>query len=422
MGVLQDQFERVIKTQFDIETIKKLMLRRAAKQKGIELSDDQIAALSTLFDEESNPDREKIPVSEGDNNVVFSADDLKTALADIEADVSQAVEKSILVTTEEVPTGILGTLYKDAPRMIREHHGITRGFERRLYSRWREGLDRLKMLIVIAQESGNSYLRDSEKWLRKARRRKSKAKIELFTAIVGLHVRACRLASEVLCLLKSGFADGANARWRTLHEVATIIMFLTQHKGDTAVRYLRHAAIERLKAARQYQVHCSRLGYEPFSDKEMSDLQREFDQAVSKFGADFAKDYGWAAKAVGKKHPTFTDIEANTSLAHWRPHFKMACHSIHAGSQGLFFSLGSPTGQMHSGASNVGLSDPAHSTAISLSLASTALLTFEPSLDGLVTCGVMRLLTNDIGDAFLKADELLEQEISQEQSGAQSVG
>ena len=37
-----------------------------------------------------------------------------------------------------------------------------------------------------------------------------------------LHARACQIAREVLTLLYAGFAEGAMARWRALHELAVL--------------------------------------------------------------------------------------------------------------------------------------------------------------------------------------------------------
>jgi hypothetical protein len=410
MGVLQAEFDRVLRDELDIEAVKKSVLKRAATKKGVSLSDEETESLVTALGDETNHSPDHVVIRGCGGEIAITATDLNAAFDDFRGEMDRRVNEVIRASTEKMPGGVLDRLYEDAPRMRREHRGIARGFERRLYARWRQGLDRLKMLIVIAQEAGNAHLQDLRTRLNEPGAPATAWRIQTADAVVGLHVRACRIASEALCLLHGGHADGANARWRTLHEVATIANFLTERRGDTAARYLRHGAIGKLKSARQFQKHCTRLGYAPIATAEMQQLQREYDRAIREFGVEFETDYGWAAKAVGRTNPTFADIENSIKLNHWRPHFRMACHAVHAGSQGLFFSLGSPTGQMYAGASNAGLADPGHSTAISLTLASTALLTFEPTLDGLVTCGVMRLLTDDIGDAFLRAHEQLERE------------
>ena len=42
-------------------------------------------------------------------------------------------------------------------------------------------------------------------------------------------VRACQVTDEIICLLENGFADGAMARWRTLHEIAVVAVVISQH-------------------------------------------------------------------------------------------------------------------------------------------------------------------------------------------------
>ena len=44
-----------------------------------------------------------------------------------------------------------------------------------------------------------------------------------YLAISQLHGRACQQYLEVLCLLKSGFADGAFARWRSMYELCSLL-------------------------------------------------------------------------------------------------------------------------------------------------------------------------------------------------------
>ncbi len=75
----------------------------------------------------------------------------------------------------------------------------------------------------------------------------------VFDVVIRLHARACQIASEVLKLLKSGFADGAHARWRSLHEVAVVALFIHKHGNDVAEKYLLHDVVESYRAATQYR-------------------------------------------------------------------------------------------------------------------------------------------------------------------------
>ena len=51
---------------------------------------------------------------------------------------------------------------------------------------------------------------------------------QVFFVLWRLHARSCQITMEILALLKSGFADGAHARWRTLHEIAVTALFIKQ--------------------------------------------------------------------------------------------------------------------------------------------------------------------------------------------------
>jgi len=49
-----------------------------------------------------------------------------------------------------------------------------------------------------------------------------------FEALVRLQAGAARVAGEIYALLLSGYASGAHARWRTLHEIAVTALFIAQ--------------------------------------------------------------------------------------------------------------------------------------------------------------------------------------------------
>jgi Family of unknown function (DUF5677) len=413
MGVLQNEFDRIIKELCTVKSLKVMLLRRVAEARDLTLTDEQIETLAKSIGADSGSDIARVELEGLTEEVVITSDDLEVALKRLEGDMEDHVERGILSALDELPAGILQSLYADLPEALRHRRGNEEDFRERLFARWKEGLDRLEMLIMIAQESGGSHIDDMNSEPSEENGT-SDDDASIQEALVALHVRACRTASEVLCLLRGGFADGANARWRSLHEVAVTAMFLMEHPGDTARRYLDHAAVERLRSAEKYQEHCHTLRYEPFTKEELAELQREADAVIQKYGKSFRKDYGWAANALANKEPTFAQVEAALRMEHWRPFYKMACQSVHAGSQALHFCLSHPTGadpMLIAGATNAGLADPGHTAAISLTMASVALFTFRPNLDSLIVCKCMQQLCDDIGDAFITAHEQLETEI-----------
>jgi hypothetical protein len=143
----------------------------------------------------------------------------------------------------------------------------------------------------------------------------------------------------------------------------------------------------------------------------MDKLGADADAMIQKYGSIFKRDYGWASDALGITDVSFAKVEAAIDMAHWRPFFRLACQSIHAGSQSLNFCISAPwddDGVLLAGRSNAGLADPGHSTAVSLTLASVALFTFHPNLDSLISCKCMQQVCEDIGEELFAAHEKLE--------------
>ncbi|WP_217430933.1 DUF5677 domain-containing protein [Sphingomonas bacterium] len=50
-----------------------------------------------------------------------------------------------------------------------------------------------------------------------------------------LHARACQVVFEIITLMENGLADGAMARWRTLHEITVVATILAEHGEELAV-------------------------------------------------------------------------------------------------------------------------------------------------------------------------------------------
>jgi hypothetical protein len=415
MGVLQKEFDHIFEELCTNESLRVMLMRHVAEARGLNLTDEQVQTLAKAINDQSGQDEVKIDLEGFSEDIEITSEDLEAALKKFEKDMGERAEKAVFAALDELPPGVLKSLYDDLPAALQHRRELESLFRERLFGRWKKGIDRLEMLIMIAQEAGNTYIEDLNRACSENHENEELAEdASMLKALIGLHVRACRIASEVVCLLQAGFADGANARWRSLHEVAVTALFLTQYAGDTADRYLNHAAIERLRAAEEYQKHCETLGYQPHTDKEMDKLRTDADALVQKYGSVFKRDYGWASHALGVTDVSFTKVEAALDTAHWRPFFKLACQSVHAGPQALNFCISTPwdtDGVLLAGPSNAGLADPGHSAAISLTLASVALFTFHPNLDSLITCKCMQQICDDVGEEFFAAHEKLKEEM-----------
>jgi hypothetical protein len=355
----------------------------------------------------------------------FDPDQVSTA-TELSAIVSSAMTDALRPAHVRIPRGaqrlaqlavpravgvavdlMIESLERHAPAFLQEARAMREGFENRLYSRWGRALDLADTLRAVALEAGADF-----------HRRHSPAEGDWrYAALVRLHARGCLIGSEVMALLRSGHASGAHARWRSLHEVAVVAVFIEDQ--ETARRYLSHGAIESYRAARDYQRHAAMLGYEPFSNEEMDELATARAKLLNEFGPDFDAQYGWAAHVLGKR-PTLRAIEEATDMAHYRPYYRMASHPTHAGPKALDHDLGliRPEVVMLAGPSNAGLADPGHGMCISLSQLTISLLRQNPNMGDLIAMNVLMALTDAAGDAFIEAHRQLEEDAATEEESA----
>jgi hypothetical protein len=207
-------------------------------------------------------------------------------------------------------------------------------------------------------------------------------------------------------LLKGGFADGAHARWRSLHEIAVIGFFIKVNGKNTAERYILHERIESYKAAIQYQKFCSYLGETPIPTEEMIFLKKRYTDLLKRFGDSYKEQYGWASDVLDNPQPHFDNIEERVEMQHMRPYYRMASYNVHASPKGIFFKLGLyPKSKeiLLAGPSTNGLADPLIGTSNSLVQITTALLTTIPNIDRLVVCNILAKLSNELGKRAIEA-------------------
>ena len=233
---------------------------------------------------------------------------------------------------ERVGPRMLRTLHRTAPRMLRRERWARQRFQRRIRRYWGRALDRYIMVTAAAEDCGRAF---------HVRNRTAAVAIDdyRFEALTGLHARACRIAKEIDRLLSGGFAKGALARCRTLHELAVtaeVIATYGRAEGDYAdltERFVRHEAVTAYKDVLEYQQHRDVLGYEPFDDAAVAALKAESDEVIRRFGAGYGRSYGWARPLFDKNDPTFRDLEQLAELSHLRSHYRWASAEIHAGAK-----------------------------------------------------------------------------------------
>jgi hypothetical protein len=300
------------------------------------------------------------------------------------------------------------------PRAVRDRRRTDRGFCSRINKRWRQAIELFEGVLLLANQLGSEFNHEESA---DAKQRNDL----MFAALVRLHARSCLLCSEVLALLKTGFASGAYARWRTFHETSVTAWFISNGDQLLAEKYLAHQAIKNLEDAEQYQKDCAELGLKPISEEYMKALRLNCEQLKKKYGDAFSGGYGWAAEVVRAKLSShkgsinFNHLEQAADQSHMRSYYRFASHSIHPTSKGLQYEIGLiRQGEVFlSGPSNYGLAEPANASCSSLKQATTALLMLKPNRQRLASLMALDNMIRETTTAFSKAEQRIVREDSE---------
>ena len=330
----------------------------------------------------------------------------KTLDHDIDFDqLSGNISDSIPEVADETAESMLRAIKRHAfTGGLQERTAARLAFEERLEAIWRRPIDLLDLFVHLSTEAGSDF--NSE-----YREDAVDSGDAVFEALTKLHGRGCQVAREVLVLLRSGLADGAHARWRTLHEMAIVACLLGAHEQDLAERYLLDEMVQQYRLACQYQSHYQSLKFEPISQEEFAKLKERRDQLIAQFGPPFKNDYGWAASITGIPNPTLVHLEEKVELGHLRPLYRWASDNVHPNAHGTNYRLGLGSHQgsvILAGPSNEGLADPGHAAAISLCQMTVALLCTKSTIDSVVVAKILQNLVDEIGNAFLEVHLFVE--------------
>lgn len=301
-------------------------------------------------------------------------------------------------------------LRKRQAAMLIDHESIRVGFEVRLRDPWGPALDALYAHQVVAVESAEEHVKETQA-------QAVASQDFVWSALVQLQARACHMADEVHALLRTGHAEGALARWRTIHEVTVIAAFLFEHDVELARRYIEHQAIIDYWDAIPYQKHAERLGMEPYDEDELKALADERDALLARYGKEYDGPWGWLVGAI-KGPLTFSNLEDQTEMDHWRPLYRDANAALHGGAQRLTRRLGTDDPQQRPivGPSNLGLDEPGIYTALSMTIVTATLLSHEPNMDSLVSARTVMEMGHAAQDAFSEAAEVMEQRVAEEEA------
>ena len=291
--------------------------------------------------------------------------------------------------------------------LLSEHYKLISEFRGRLFETWKTPLARLDSLLYMCMEIVGE--------LRQKHTDSPQPKNNKLNICTRLHARCVQVGNEISHLLHGGYADGAFARWRTLHETSATTKFICEGDEDLATRFLDYQNIFRIDAATKYNKH-NELDFDPVPVDQLAQFEEKKSAILKKYEPQFKLKFGWARKALGEKVEQkgrlhFTDIEKYVGLGFLRNHFSFANQYIHAGIDSIGYKLGTSMSNIDlllTGPSNEGLIEPIQCTSLSLIHATTALIEAYPGKDSSIKISVLWLWHEVLKQEVVDANDALQ--------------
>lgn len=296
---------------------------------------------------------------------------------------------------------IKNNLIQNSPQLIEKRRKYVSDFYELNFQRWGKAFDLFEILIATCIEVGEKFI----EFYKPHAIEKNEIQFDI---VVRHHARACHMAQEILCLLKSGFADGAHARWRALHEVNVIAMFITKHGYETAKRFYDYEIVESYKGMLMHKEYEDRLQEKAPSQSKIDATKVLYDEIKEKYGKEFTKPYGWATHIYLDRKATFDRLEKDVKLEHWRPYYKWASFKTHASPKGIISNLGLSEAEeeiLLVGHSDAGMLIPADQAGLSLSQITYTLLSFHSNMDTLIMSKMIKSLQKEVTTTFLECQK-----------------
>lgn len=298
---------------------------------------------------------------------------------------------------------LFGKLCKRSRVMLQKQEVDFQGFRNRLYVRWKIPIDLFECMIRVSLESVETHRKMIDFDMKKDERIQS-------TVLIYIHARSIQISNEIISLLKSGYADGANARWRSLHELAVISLFLRHNSAEVSLRYLEHDTIKRFKEAKDYKVYCRKLGYVSLQTREFNSIRKSYKRLCKKYPDNFQGDYGWIPRHL-LNNRNFRELERHVKLDYLHPFYNLSCNAVHGGARG-FYRLGLMESKQNKilliGSSNYGLADPLQNAGVSLLHITVSMLSLNPNLESMIGMYVMLNYQFEIAREAVKAQKSIE--------------
>jgi hypothetical protein len=243
-----------------------------------------------------------------------------------------ADESGLLELFEKNAQEVIAKIIENQDSIIRDYNKMFSLTRQEVERKWGKPLNHLTLVWAMSHAIGK---RNQEVWSLNVKKGETKK----FSAMTMIHDRSCRTALEIICLLRAGLPDGAQARARTLHELFVVSTLLKDNDAKLSEKYLDHAIIDTYKGIKDLRKDTS---HNASIDEEFNKQKGIVKELRAKYGERFCKDYGWASDIIpGTGRISFVDLEIKAeSSVNYRPFYRSASHDVHASSSGYSAWLG----------------------------------------------------------------------------------
>ncbi len=330
---IQNALERTIAEYTSIQKLLPSAIRKVAKNRDLVLSELEVQRLSAaILDAEGGSGSIQldldIPCGLGRTEEELHATvqafvkDLGGAVRETLEEVTQAISKAVPeavgAAADVIVDHLLQSVRENAAQLRTAQANRVQSVQRK----WGVALDELDFLRHLVLEWGHEAFE-----LRSG----PYASPNTAFALSRLLTRTYDVVGEIVVLGRNGYADGALARWRSLHELCVIAMFLAKQSDQCALMYLSHHRVEELKLLDVDRSSGTANVKDIHSDRRIGRLRREKAALVARFGKAFAGDYGWASVELGAARTTFRDLESHVGLHLLRRGYQRANSTVHGG-------------------------------------------------------------------------------------------
>lgn len=330
-SVIQDALDQCLAQVTSREQLLPWMLVKAAKRLDLSLPELEIHRLTTaILHAEGNLLQLDLdpPCALGETEEEIQAtvqrlfNELIESMPDIEDNLVEAVSKAVpdvLARVAEIIGDHISDQALEHTLHLRKAHSDRANTVQRIWGTAIEQLDFLRHMVL--------------EWNCAAMELHSGAYANPNTAFAlsRLVTRAYEIVGEIITLVRAGYADGALARWRSLHEICVVAMFLSRRSDRCSQMYLSHHWVEELRLLEVDKASGTASANNAHLDRYIRDLRKQKSAMANEFGKAFASDYGWASVELGRSKTTFRDLESHVGLEILRRGYQQANNTVHGG-------------------------------------------------------------------------------------------